>query len=108
MQGSEMKQHHILSRVAIAAAALLLSVTAWATDLNQAKSGGWVCEQADGYLRVAKSGGPGDVQSLVNGINSQRRSAYADIAKKNGIAVDQVARLTAQKVIKQNPQHACR
>lgn len=108
MRGPEMKHHHCTHRFAAAAAALLLSAAAWAMDLNQAKSAGWVCEQGDGYLRVAKPGAPNDVPPMVNNINSQRRAAYADIATKNNVAVEQVARLTAQKVIKQAPQHACR
>ena len=108
MRDIEMKHRHCTRRVAMAAAVLFFSVSAVAMDLNQAKSAGWVCEQADGYLRVAKSGAPADVQPMVNSINSQRRAHYTDIAKKNGVAVDQVGRLTAQKVIGQAPQHACR
>ncbi len=87
-------------------ALILLAGGAWAVDLGQAKASGWVCEQADGYLRA--TGGPGDVAKMVNGINGQRQAAYAGIAKKRGVAVAQVAQITAQKVIKQAPQFACK
>lgn len=75
---------------------LLLSIasTAFALDLDSAKSQGLVCEQADGYLRALS----GSADGLVDQINRQRAAAYADIARKNGVAVDQVGVLTARKL----------
>lgn len=88
--------------------ATLAPVAGWAASLDEAKSGGWVCEQMDGYLRLAKAGAPGDIQNLVNSINNQRRAEYARIAQKNGVAPDQVAKIAANKVRQRQPQHACR
>lgn len=78
------------------AACLLLSIgpTALALDLDSAKSQGLVCEQADGYLRALS----GEASSIVDQINRQRAAAYADIARKNSVAVDQVGVLTARKL----------
>jgi len=76
--------------------------TAWAIDLSTAKSQGLVGERADGYLQVMGSGG-GDVQKLVTDINAKRRAAYAEIAKKNNVSVDQVGRLTAPKAFSESP-----
>jgi hypothetical protein len=87
--------------------ALCLAGPLSAANLGQAKSEGQVCEQTNGYLR-ASAGAPGDVQSMVNSINAQRKAEYGKIANKNGVAVDQVARLTAQKVINKAPQHKCK
>ena len=87
--------------------ALCLTAPLSAADLGKAKSDGQVCEQTSGYLR-ANAGAPGDVQSLVSSINAQRKAEYGKIAKKNGVAVDQVARLTAQKVISKAPQNKCK
>ncbi len=86
--------------------ALCLAAPLSAANLGKAKSDGLVCEQTSGYLR-ANAGAPGDVQSMVNSINDQRKAEYGKIANKNGVAVDQVARLTAQKVINKAPQNKC-
>lgn len=74
---------------------------AWAIDLSTAKSQGLVGERADGYLQAM--GGGGDVKALVSDINAKRRAAYADIAKKNNVSVDQVGRLTAPKAFSESP-----
>ena len=79
-----------------------------AANLGQAKSQGWVCEQNNGYLKVAKPNAPADVKALVNSINGKRRSEYARIAGKNKVSPDQVGQLTAQKVIGAAPQYRCR
>lgn len=72
-----------------------------AADLAQVKAAGQVGEQLDGYLGVVQPNAPADVHALVDGINRERRAAYEAIAKKNGVKVDEVARVTAQKVIGQ-------
>lgn len=81
---------------------LALSATpASAADLGQAKAAGYVGEQVDGYLGLVRPDAPGDVKALVQDVNRKRRAEYEQIAGKNGVAVDQVARLTAEKVIRQ-------
>ncbi len=93
-----------------AVCALLIAVFLAApvsADVGAAKSAGQVCEQTNGYLR-ANAGAPSDVQALVKNVNAQRKKHYASIATKNSIEVDQVARLTAEKVINKAPQFACK
>jgi uncharacterized protein YdbL (DUF1318 family) len=85
---------------------LLLAAPVTAAYVGEAKTKGHACEQIDGYLR-AKANVPGNVEALVNDVNAKRKEQYARIATKNGVAVDQVAKLTAQKVIDSAPQHAC-
>ena len=87
---------------------LLMSGYVAATSLSEAKSAGWICEQTSGYLRVASAKAPGDIQGMVDSINNQRTAEYGRIAKKNGVSVDQVARLAAQKVIGAAPQFQCK
>ncbi|OJH08045.1 MAG: hypothetical protein AOY29_11115 [Alcanivorax borkumensis] len=82
---------------ALAMVALLMSMAAFALDLGEAKSQGLVGEQTDGYLGVVKAT-PAAVE-LAADINQKRRNAYERIAKKNGITLDQVARLAGQKAI---------
>ena len=78
-----------------------------AADLGAAKASGQVCEQTDGYLR-ANAGAPGDVQEMTKNINAKRRAEYDKIARKNNVTLDQVARLTAEKVINMAPQYRCK
>ena len=86
--------------------ALLFAAPVSAADVGEAKTKGHACEQIDGYLRATASA-PGNVGALVTNVNTKRKEHYAEIATKNAIAVDQVARLTAQKLINRAPQHAC-
>ena len=76
---------------------LLLSMAAFALDLDTAKSQGLVGEQTDGYLGVVKAT-PAAVE-LAAEINQKRRDAYERIAKQNGMTLDQVAKLAGQKAI---------
>lgn len=87
---------------------LVFGAVALAADISQAKSAGWVCEQDNGYARVANPNAPAGVQAMVNSVNSKRKAEYERIAQKNSVAVDQVARLTAQKVIGAAPQFRCK
>lgn len=81
----------------------LLALPAQALDLAQAKANGLVGEQLNGLLGLVKPDAPADVQALVNTINAARLAEYQRIAAKNGVSADEVARLTAQKVIGQAP-----
>ena len=81
--------------------------TAARADVGAAKAAGHACEQANGYLQ-ASAGAPENVKSLVNSVNEKRKKHYAGIAANNGVEVNQVARLTAEKLIKQEPQFACK
>ena len=87
--------------------AFLLAAPVSAADVGEAKAEGHACEQTDGYLRATGSA-PADVKALVEDVNAKRKEQYAKIASKNDITVDQVAKLTAQKLINNAPQHACK
>ncbi len=78
----------------------------YAVDLSQAKAAGLIGEQMNGYLGLVNANAAADVKALVNSINAQRQAEYQRIAAKNGVPVDEVAKLTAQKVIGQaGPGH---
>ncbi len=81
----------------------LTALPANAVDLAQAKAVGLVGEQMNGLLGVVKADAGADVQNLVKSINAQRLAEYQRIAAKNGVPAEEVARLTAQKVISQAP-----
>jgi hypothetical protein len=80
---------------------LLVSMDVFGLDLAQIKSAGLVGEQMNGFLGLVNPDAPTDVKTLVHDINAQRQAEYQRIAAKNGASVEDVARLTAQKVIGQ-------
>ncbi|HLF97152.1 MAG TPA: YdbL family protein [Methylococcaceae bacterium] len=99
------KHKHSLRAVLALILCMALAPVA-AADLAQAKAAGQVGEQLNGYLGVVQPNAPAEVRALVESINRERRNAYQAIAKKNGVGVDEVARVTAQKVIGQaGPGH---
>ncbi len=81
----------------------LSALPASAADLAQVKAAGLVGEQLNGLLGLVTADAPADVQALVQSINTQRLAEYQRIAAKNGVPAEEVARLTAQKVINQAP-----
>jgi uncharacterized protein YdbL (DUF1318 family) len=87
-----------LLRIAIAAAALLVAAPALASPLDDAKRAGHVGEQADGYLGVVP-GAPAAVRALVDRINAERATRYAEIAAKTDASPAAVAALAGQKLL---------
>ena len=87
--------------------AFLLATPVFAANVGEAKAKGHVCEQTDGYLRATANALTG-AKTLVKNVNAKRKEQYAAIATKNGVAVDEVAKLTAQKLINKAPQDACK
>ncbi|OAH98946.1 hypothetical protein A1353_21455 [Methylomonas methanica] len=79
----------------------LVALPVNAADLAQAKSAGLVGEQMNGFLGLVKADASAEIQELVKSINAQRLTEYQRIAAKNGVPVEEVGRLTAQKVIGQ-------
>ena len=70
---------------------------AFATNLDEAKKNGMVCEMPTGYLK-ATARATADVKSMVANINSKRQQEYARIANEHGVTPEQVGKLTAQKL----------
>lgn len=87
--------------VILALAVWLSAGAALASALEDARAAGTVGERRDGYVGlVAKS--PTDAQkAFVADINAQRKAAYAQIAKKTGTSVGAVAKLQAEKLIRE-------
>lgn len=85
------------TRIITLLCAALLSFSSFAISLQDAKDQGLVGEQLNGYLAVVKPAA--GVAELVKDINAKRQAQYEKIAKQNGIAVADVAKLAAAKVI---------
>ena len=75
------------------------SFTAWALDLDTARSSGLVGERLDGYIGAVSFSPSPDVLALVKDINNKRHAHYAEISKNNGQPLKVVEELAAQKVL---------
>lgn len=76
--------------------------------VEAAKDACVVGEQADGYLGFVPGGdASAELRREVRDINQQRKSYYADIAKRNGVSVEVTATLTAEKLIGQAGPGEC-
>ncbi|MEH6579405.1 MAG: YdbL family protein [Amphritea sp.] len=64
------------------------ATTAWAISLSDAKTQRIVGEQLNGYLGLVNSNASGEVKALVRDINSKRRAAYAEKARKAGVDIN--------------------
>ena len=68
---------------------LILAAGSYSLSLQEAKQSGRVCEVGNGYVQ-AKDGSP-EAQSVVDSTNAKRSQKYAEIAARNGTAVEAVA-----------------
>lgn len=92
---------------ALAAAVLALApAPATALDLDGARAQGLVGEQLDGYVGAVSASPPAEVKQLVESVNAKRREAYAEIARRNGTAIEAVAALAGQKLVDRLPPGA--
>ncbi|MCG6201010.1 YdbL family protein [Psychromonas antarctica] len=80
---------------------LMLSFSAFALDLSDAKDQGVVGEQTNGLLGVVEASPA--VAELVKDINSKRLVQYKQIAEKNGMTLEQVSILAGAKTIQKTP-----
>lgn len=88
-----MKRHYLW----LMAAGWLLSGTAQALTLDQAKQQGRVGETLSGYIAPVKQ--DAETQDLVKRINAGRAEKYQEVADGNHIAIDEVARMAGQKLV---------
>ena len=80
---------------------LLLSFSAFALELSDAKEQGLVGEQTNGLLGVVEASQ--EAADLVEDINARRLIKYKQIAVKNGMTLEQVSVLAGEKTIKKTP-----
>lgn len=83
-------------------AALTMSAPAFSLELDAAKAKGLVGEQPSGYLAAVGTPTP-EVTALINDINAKRKTAYQEIAQRNGTALDAVEQLAGKKAIEKTP-----
>ncbi|MCB5296670.1 YdbL family protein [Yersinia intermedia] len=82
---------------AILSSSLLFSSMAFALTLEQAKQQGRVGETLSGYLAPVKK--DPETLALVEQINIARTEKYQEVAQKNHISTEDVAKLAGQKLV---------
>lgn len=80
---------------------MLMSFSAFALDLSEAKELGLIGEKNNGLLGVVKMSS--DTTQLVEDINNKRLAKYKQIAEKNAMTLQQVSILAGEKTIKKTP-----
>jgi uncharacterized protein YdbL (DUF1318 family) len=80
---------------------LFASQTAFAIDLQTAKSKGLVGETPSGYLEAVKPPSA-DVKALIDDINAQRKQKFRDIAARNNTSLEAVEQLAGKKAIEKS------
>lgn len=83
----------------IALLGLILAGPAWAISLQEAKDQGLVGEQRDGYVGLVAGTAAADVRDLLSEVNEERQRRYQQIARDNGIDVEQVAALAWERAV---------
>ncbi len=81
----------------IALTGVIMSVTAFAMNLQSARNDGIVGERLDGYVEVLKPST--EAKELANDVNERRRAEYQRISNENKQPVDIVAKLAAKQII---------
>jgi uncharacterized protein YdbL (DUF1318 family) len=82
--------------------AALAAAPAWAESLDALRASGQVGERYDGYAEARD----GSVAGFVADINAQRRQEYERIANQQGISVEDVGKVAAQKIRERLPSGA--
>jgi len=85
-------------KILVGTLSLLMSLSAFALDLTQAKSQGLIGEQVNGYVGLVKEST--EAKALVEDINIKRKEAYISLAKKNNLGLQDVEILAGKKLIK--------
>lgn len=84
-----------MTKIGLTFIASILTFSAWAISLDQAKQQGLVGEMANGYLGVVVVSS--EVSSLVDLVNKKRKNIYLNLARKNKITMQQVTKLAGEK-----------
>jgi hypothetical protein len=104
-----------MSKFLIRSAVAALTLAAGASNafaasaiVEDAKAKCVVGEQSDGYLGVVEGAAANDaVRREVRAINQQRKAAFADLAARNGVTIEDAAALTGKRLVEGAPSGQC-
>lgn len=104
-----MKRPFIRSVIAaLALAASAAGANAASPMIEEAKSKCIVGEQSDGYLGIVDDAAASEaVKREVRSINQQRKAAFADLAARNGVTIEDAAALTGKRLVEGAPSGQC-
>ncbi|EPL6454875.1 YdbL family protein [Providencia rettgeri] len=83
---------------ALALCSLLSVFSSFALTVDEAKEKGVLGETLSGYLAVVKTDNT-DAVKLAEKINGEREKKYSEIASKNNLKTNEVARIAGQKLV---------
>lgn len=93
----------ITSKVALIMMLVMgMALTAFALDLDTARSSGLAGEVDNGLLAIPP-GAAADAGTLIETINNSRRAEYAKVAAKNNLTLDVVGGMMFQKIYSRLP-----
>ncbi|HDL7429651.1 TPA: YdbL family protein [Yersinia enterocolitica] len=95
--GSPQQLVRVILGCIILSGSLIFSSGAFALTLEQAKQQGRVGETLSGYLAPVKK--DAETLALVEQINIARAEKYQEVAQKNHISTEDVAKLAGQKLV---------
>ena len=87
-----------MKRITVMLAALQVSFTSFALDIDTAKSQGLLGEQTNGYLGVVVKNNA-EATKLADEINRLRKQKYAEIAAKQKTALSNIETIAGTKLI---------
>lgn len=85
--------------ITVAMLGLLMAGPVWAISLQEAKEQGLIGEQRDGYVGLVVGNSEAEVRDLVREVNDERRRRYEQIARDNGITIEQVAAVAWERAV---------
>ena len=88
--------------LAAIASFVLLANTAFALNLDEAKTGKLVAESATGYLVPTPKSTP-DALVLIKDINDKRKQKYTEIATKQNTALENIEKIAGEKILNKLP-----
>lgn len=92
-------------RAGAAALMLMISSSAFALTLDDAKQQGLAGETFSGYIApVDRAASRDDVKNLVKEINAARSQKYSELAQGNRMKADEVAKIAGQKLVTRAPK----
>lgn len=94
---------------AVAVSAAIFSNAGAASPLiENAKSNCIVGEQSDGYLGIVdQATASEEIKREVRSINQQRKSAFASLASRNGVTIEDTAALTGKQLVENADSGQC-
>lgn len=101
-------RHILLVGASVLLASSMAPLSAASPIVETAKDNCVVGEQADGYLGVVTGKQANDVlRREIRDVNQQRKTVYAQLAKRNGVTIEVAAALTAEKLMNQASRGQC-